>query len=1127
VNIPGKANHILNIILIALAFIVVRIWFLAVIQHEEHSAKAAKPRQREVAIEAERGTIRDRYNLPLAVNKLQYQVAVLYSQIREVPAIVWKIDQDGNRVKTYRRREYVEELSASMGEILSIDPERIEDLIYSKAALYHQRPFVIQEELSEEQYYRLKAMEKDWPGLVAQRSSYRHYPMGKLACDVIGYLGAINRQEYESVFSEMRQLEKFIKEWEAGHDPSLPEGLATSRDVRVRLKELKEKSYHLNDHLGKTGIEAQYEDELRGFRGKTVYYSDAKGNFLRELPGSYPPIPGQRVMLSLSAELQAYVEELLIKNEKIRDGRSTYFNQNTGSRTSLAQPWIKGGGVVVMDPQSGEILALASNPRFDPNDFISQGSRLSKQKKQKNLKRWLEGENYIAALWDQSLGLQRENWQAGKIVDEEKWITWDEYIQSILPQNNSVRHAIEEYGTVFDAIQYQRIFEDLVETVHDDPWICMDALFTGTEHTSHYDSYLAAFDLDEEELENARQVLEKPLHKIQHNDDKILLIDLYRLAVDPSHFSEELLATVGKRSLNCYRQDTVSYMHLDEALRLIAKDLFHSLGFSDWRKENEKAFLKEKRAEEQKNNRYAKPYLDYLDQEEEKQFLALWKEIRLEAIQAFLFGEGSSKEEAWEPYLENYREWHTELLAGAHQGEVWYESYQSLNESLMDLEPRTIVKYLETVRSYKDLNRPLLGKYSQLRKENGKQSEKHLAAAFYPLYGFSYGRSYAYRQSTPQGSIFKIITAYEALRQRYRKLEEMEDLNGDINPLTVIDHVKKVSSGWSLGSFMDGSSIPRLYKGGRLPRSARRDIGQVDIFRAFASSANPYFSLLAGEYLEDPEDLNLAAKSFSYGARTGIDLPGEFAGSLPSDLRSNRTGLYSYAIGQHSLTATPLQSAVMLSAIANGGKILKPHLLKLRLGNEPDFLGNQFSSRSVFPYQDSLSLVGIDFPLLLKSGERKQKRELSINSVELQREIEFPDRVKQTLHKMLGLSMSNTLRDGGNSLSWVYNSDRKAVKDLIEMKEKILGKSSTSQCVEVVNMDREYGRNMYDHIWFGAICNVDANDSKTYVVKDENGDPELVVVVYLRYGGWGKESAPLVAQISNRWKEIRQEHGEL
>ena len=61
------------------------------------------------------------------------------------------------------------------------------------------------------------------------------------------------------------------------------------------------------------------------------------------------------------------------------------------------------------------------------------------------------------------------------------------------------------------------------------------------------------------------------------------------------------------------------------------------------------------------------------------------------------------------------------------------------------------MQYLQTIRSFQSLDHPLLGKYRHLRKNiEGNQLEKHLAAAFYPKYGYGYGRSQAYDKPQPR-----------------------------------------------------------------------------------------------------------------------------------------------------------------------------------------------------------------------------------------------------------------------------------------------------------------------------------------------------------------------------------------
>ena len=80
----------------------------------------------------------------------------LYSQIKQIPTIAWVTNEEGKRVKRFVRREYITALSNLLGEELKMDPERIEDLIHAKAALYNQIPFVLKENIDEREYYRLK-----------------------------------------------------------------------------------------------------------------------------------------------------------------------------------------------------------------------------------------------------------------------------------------------------------------------------------------------------------------------------------------------------------------------------------------------------------------------------------------------------------------------------------------------------------------------------------------------------------------------------------------------------------------------------------------------------------------------------------------------------------------------------------------------------------------------------------------------------------------------------------------------------------------------------------------------------------------------------------------------------------
>jgi cell division protein FtsI/penicillin-binding protein 2 len=301
-----------------------------------------------------------------------------------------------------------------------------------------------------------------------------------------------------------------------------------------------------------------------------------------------------------------------------------------------------------------------------------------------------------------------------------------------------------------------------------------------------------------------------------------------------------------------------------------------------------------------------------------------------------------------------------------------------------------------------------------------------------------------------------------------------------LNPLEMVDHTHRRGKDLCVGYDAKGTPLPRSYKGGRLPRSTHV-MGKLDLLRALENSSNPYFSILAGDILKSPEDLAVAARQFSYGARTGIELPAEIPGHIPSDLSTNRTGLYSTAIGQHSLVVTPLQAAVMLSTIANGGHVLKPKIVKLAASAGSNQL--------------------IQYPTVL------------------QREIFMPAIIRKILLEGMRRVVVRTQEDHIGNLSRFYRDYPEAISDYIDLKDELVGKTSTAEVMENIDLDLHLGTNMYQHVWFGGIS---FNYDNGIVFKDKFGNPELVVVVYLRYGSYGKEAAPVAAQIVQKWREIKQ-----
>ena len=510
------------------------------------------------------------------------------------------------------------------------------------------------------------------------------------------------------------------------------------------------------------------------------------------------------------------------------------------------------------------------------------------------------------------------------------------------------------------------------------------------------------------------------------------------LSIAPPY--DSLIAQVGSLKLSTYRSLAQAFLRIEATIRKSSQQKFHEAEFQTWKDVHQKEFLTQKRKEEKEKKTYARPYLDYLHEKERALFKIFWEENRLTlTLKALLqSNELISSEIEKEPLL------------------------QTLCKSL---KPELAEEFLHTFRSFSQLERPLLGFFQRLSHAKGEQTEKDLAAAFYPREGFGFTRSYAFQATAPQGSIFKIVTAYEGLRQGHT-FSLIDELGQD----------PKIPSekGQIVAYSLNKTPYPRLYKGGRLPRSGATQIGKIDLLGAIEHSSNPYFSILAGDYFKDPEDLCRTASLLGYGEKTEIELPGEAKGKIPSDLKTNRTGLYSTAIGQHTLLSTPLQAVSMLAAFANGGRLLKPTILKKstsKLKREIPLL----------PHHRTLLLEGMNRSIWSPKGS-----------------------VRPTVIKNL---LNNPL----------------LMRDYLSLQHQMVGKSSTAQILFNPHLNPSAQAQLYKHIWFGAIS-FDQNSSLTGKSNWEN--PELVVVVFLRFGDAGKEAAPIAAQVIRKWREIKQRHGE-
>lgn len=1067
-DVPKKANHVLHLILIAFLLILVRVWYLGTAKHEEYLALARKPQKRTVVESALRGTIRDRFNLPLAINKIQYKACVCYDEIREIPLVKWCRDKNNKRIKVHARKDYINKLATFLGSILEIDPIEIEDIIYSKASIFPHASFVIKENLEEATYYKLRMSEKDWAGLRLEKHAKRFYPHGKIASNILGYIGPINQNQYDAIAHELSSLNSFIKEREDGLPIPLPKGFKDSEAVKYRYNELLEKAYTINTSVGKMGIERKFDECLRGFYGKKQIEIGAKGKSIRTLPSSTKAISGERFILSISLELQAFAESLLSLSEKDRE---EHFPLAGKDHSRFLPPWIKGGAIVAMIPQTGEVVALATYPRFNPNDFSPRGKNASVNK-------WLESKQHIGDLWNGKYPLTREffSFNSNSYFEETAFLTWDLYLDRALSLKGKVRQAIKNIPNIKSAITYIRLCEELATLSNQkNIYPIIDLLYPElnghiTSHLKCKDSELQemmkAFDANKELVEEIKNQLHPLLAPIKHNDDKLLLLDLLRVCVNPAFFSDELVEKGGEISLSEYFALNQIKTKIEEDLKEAVYDLYHKHVFSHWREEHFKNYLKTKRKEEKEKKTYEHPYTKYLAEAKSILFAEFWNQHRFSFLQAYLFGkidENLSSE--LRPFL-----FYLLVKRGQERQTI------PLQQSLKSLG----ISFLKTMREFSMLNEPLWGHYYQLNKIHGEQTTNDLASFFYPKNGFGYTKSFAYSEAAPQGSIFKIVSAYEALKQTYEKYSAHDLPTLDLNPLTIYDEINTnitTKNGIVLGRSLDGSLITRHYKGGQLPRIHVR-IGKADLGTALERSSNIYFSLLASDIIDHPASLQKATEEFGFGKRTGIDLISETSGFIPNDLRDNKTSLYSFAIGQHSLTVTPLQTAIMFSALANGGEIVKPQIVKLRVGSAVTTFDKVIKDTIFLNDPIRNHIFGGLYRVVW--GEKGGARPTRIRSL--------------------------------------YQHPR-MLQNYKNLQDQFIGKSSTAEILYRPTLDRESPPILCKDIWFGAISFKEKISENSF-----DATPELVVIVYLRSGDFGKEAAPLAAEMIKKWREIQLAH---
>lgn len=351
--------NIMSLIIYAIGIIIiVKLFSLQIVNGKEYLEKSNSRLTRETVVKASRGNIFDCNGNILAGTKIKYSLELYKSKIEteqlnntilnainvleknsdtyidEFPITINPIQykfSDEEKTKNWLERKKID-VNSSAEQALNFYIEKykltnysLEDARKIIAVRYGieengytaMRAYTISENISEESVLIFEEQNNSFPGMAIEKTPIRSYTYGKLASHVLGYVGKISSEEYNSL-----------------------------------------EGYSISDYIGKTGIEYAFEGYLKGQDGIKQTDMSIDGT----ITGEYiteEAVSGDDVTLTIDANIQdvaeKYLKELI---EKIRNGGF--------GRVYDA----KSGAVVALNVKTGEVIAMSSYPGFEPQLFI-------------------------------------------------------------------------------------------------------------------------------------------------------------------------------------------------------------------------------------------------------------------------------------------------------------------------------------------------------------------------------------------------------------------------------------------------------------------------------------------------------------------------------------------------------------------------------------------------------------------------------------------------------------------------------------------------------------------------------------------------------------------------------------
>ncbi len=291
---PSRLQGVMVLFIVLIAVLVGRGAWLQVFHGGSMRDAAEQNRIRLYTTPAPRGIIYDRKSVPLVENVAEFTLGVIPNDLPKDPAA---------------RNDVLQRVAS----VAKIPLETIAKAL-TAAGAQSAELCVLQEHVLYQDALALRVRLQDEPAVQVNASPRRHYLADQSLSPVLGYTGKFTDAEWKEILQSPQTEYRFI------------------------------------DVVGKTGLEATYEAQLRGTSEKASVEVNAQRREQKVLT-SEPAVPGQNLITTLDAGLQATVAKAL--------------------KDTVGRLHVSGGAAVAIDPRTGGVLALVSTPTYNSNDFVT------------------------------------------------------------------------------------------------------------------------------------------------------------------------------------------------------------------------------------------------------------------------------------------------------------------------------------------------------------------------------------------------------------------------------------------------------------------------------------------------------------------------------------------------------------------------------------------------------------------------------------------------------------------------------------------------------------------------------------------------------------------------------------